>query len=76
MKLSLHAETIAQFLHEHKNEKGYCNLVVCERREADKYGNTHYIALDTWKPDASRTGSKPAPSNEPPPNNDSDDVPF
>ena len=34
------------------NDKGYINLVVSERREPDKYGNTHSVSIDTWKPTA------------------------
>ena len=31
------------------NEKGYANVVIKKRREPDKYGNTHYICVDTYK---------------------------
>jgi hypothetical protein len=32
------------------NEKGYINLNRIEKRETDKYGNTHYLVIDEWKP--------------------------
>jgi hypothetical protein len=32
------------------NEKGWINLNISERREADKYGNTHSVVIDNWKP--------------------------
>lgn len=32
-------------------------LNVTERREADSYGNTHAVTVDTWKPDGNRQSS-------------------
>ena len=32
------------------NEKGYITVSIPERREADKYGNTHSVVVDNWKP--------------------------
>jgi hypothetical protein len=32
------------------NEKGYINLNRIEKKEVDKYGNTHYLVIDEWKP--------------------------
>lgn len=32
------------------NEKGWINLNISERKEADKYGNTHSVVVDNWKP--------------------------
>jgi len=32
------------------NEKGWVNLNISERKEADKYGNTHSVVVDNWKP--------------------------
>ena len=34
-----------------KNGKHYIKLNVCAKREQDQYGNTHYVAVNTWKPD-------------------------
>jgi len=34
------------------NEKGYISITVAERREVDKYGNTHYMFENTYKPKA------------------------
>lgn len=39
------------------NEKGWVNILIKEKREVDDYGNTHYIELDTWKPDPSKGSS-------------------
>lgn len=33
------------------NGKKYIKLLVQEKREADEYGKTHYVAVDTWKPE-------------------------
>ena len=33
------------------NEKGYINIGISARREEGKYGETHTVWLDTWKPD-------------------------
>ena len=32
------------------NEGGYVNLIVSELREPDKYGKTHTVYLDDYKP--------------------------
>lgn len=32
-----------------ENGKLYLSIVVCEKKEADQYGNTHYIALSQTK---------------------------
>jgi len=37
-------------LQKHRNEKGYCNVVIQNRKEADKNGNNMYITLDTFTP--------------------------
>jgi hypothetical protein len=32
------------------NERGYVNLIVARRKESDKYGNTHTVYVNDWKP--------------------------
>ena len=49
------------------NEKGYCNLCIAEMKEPDKYGNTHTVYLDDWKPE-----KKDAPAKH----TDDDPLPF
>ena len=34
--------------------KKYIKLIVQKKREADQYGKTHYVAVDTWKPEAKK----------------------
>jgi hypothetical protein len=38
--------------------KKYIKLVVQERRETDDYGRTHYVAVDTWKPEEKKAETK------------------
>lgn len=48
-----------------KNGKRYIKLNVNEKREADEWGNTHSVEVDTWKPDnrpAQQTSARPAPN--------------
>ena len=46
----------------------YLRYKLCKRRSPSDKGQTHYIEVDTWKPDPSRQTS-PTPDN-------SDDAPF
>ena len=34
------------------NNKEYVKLIVQKKREVDQYGKTHYVAIDTFKPEA------------------------
>jgi len=45
--------------------KKYIKLKVVKKREEDQYGKTHYIEVDTWKPEAKKVVSK-----------QDDDLPF
>ena len=61
-------------LEQHKNDKGWVSIIVAKSREPDKFGNTYYATIDTWKPTPSDV-TKPAiehassepPMDEPPP---------
>ena len=33
-----------------KQGKKMLKIIIGKRREPDKYGKTHYVELDTWKP--------------------------
>ena len=35
-------------------------LIVQKKREADQYGKTHYVAIDTWKPEPKEEEKKVA----------------
>jgi|TARA_R110000751_G_scaffold92044_2_gene180291 hypothetical protein len=36
------------------NGKKYIKLIVQQKRETDEYGKTHYVAVDTWKPEVKK----------------------
>tara|TARA_R110002073_G_scaffold281138_4_gene445393 strand:+ start:227 stop:484 length:258 start_codon:yes stop_codon:yes gene_type:complete len=42
------------------NGKKYIKLIVQKKREADQYGKTHYVAIDTWKPEPKEEEKKVA----------------
>ena len=42
-------------------------LIIGKRREIDQYGNSHYVQIDTWKPDQ---------QTAPPTDKFEDDIPF
>lgn len=51
IRLSFKDTDIAAFVRTHKNEQGYVNLIIAERREVGQYGDTHTVYLDDWKPE-------------------------
>lgn len=71
-KLYFKADELIKFTKEHQNQGGWLNLTMSKRREPGKKGETHYIALDTWKPTRQAT---PQTSTDAPPIEE-DDVPF
>lgn len=48
-----------------KNRKRYVKLKVNASREPDDRGNTHYIEVDTWKPDPNYRSGGQAPARAP-----------
>jgi hypothetical protein len=54
LKLTGKSADIIAEIQKHTNSKGYLNLELNERKEADKNGNTHYLTVDTWEPGAAR----------------------
>ena len=72
LKLGLKADEVCAQLQSMKNDKGYVNLGISARKEVGKYGDTHCVWLDTWKPEpkadvprSSNPASKYAPDNAP-----------
>ena len=60
-----------------KNGKRYIKLNVNEKREADEWGNTHSVEVDTWKPDnrpAQQASARPAPNLRPQSEDDDSDI--
>ena len=46
----------AEFIKTGKNGKRYVNLDLCKNKDgADRYGNTHYITVNTWKPEGQQS---------------------
>jgi len=54
--------------------KKYIKLVVQQKRETDQYGKTHYVAVDTFKPDPNH--KKEETPSEPPAEEVDGDLPF
>lgn len=48
---------------EEYNGKKQVRLVVAARKTPGKSGDTHYVTVDTWKPDASKRNTSSAPTN-------------
>lgn len=57
----------AEFVNEY-NGKKYVSLDVVSRREVDQYGNSHYVAVNTYKPsgDGKSTSAPSAPEADMP----------
>ncbi|MBT3349444.1 hypothetical protein HN954_00655 [bacterium] len=60
IKLSL-SESDLQKLKENL-DNGWVNANVLERRAPSASGMTHYLVVDTWKPDPSKRSAAPVPS--------------
>lgn len=70
IKLSGKADKVIEEIKKHTNEKGYFNFELLKRKELGKYGETHYVKVDDWKP---------TPKGEDAPNGNSkylSDLPF
>jgi|TARA_R110001599_G_scaffold335104_1_gene551704 hypothetical protein len=50
LNVGVKADDLRAFIDAHTNARGFLNLVIKERREEGKYGDTHYVVLDTWEP--------------------------
>ena len=61
LKVGIHVDAMIEFLRQHVNEKGYVNLGISRRKEEGKYGETHTVWLDTWKPTRSQGGNDEVP---------------
>ena len=72
VSVSINAKTLIEELNKHTNSKGYVNIDLLRRKEADKQGNTHYAVLNEWQP----KGDYKAPVTSASTTNDFDDIPF
>jgi hypothetical protein len=50
INVSINVAEFVQQIQANANEKGYCNIVFQNRKEADKNGNNMYAVLDTFVP--------------------------
>ncbi len=82
LKISFKSKELVDFIRVNTNDKGYFNIGVSPRREAGRYGDTHSVWLDTWKPKPQEGRQATPPERErptaqdlpPPP--EEQDVPF
>ena len=68
VSISINAKTLIEELNKHTNAKGYVNIDLLRRKEADKNGNTHYAVLNEWKPKNEQPTSSPT--------DEFNDIPF
>jgi hypothetical protein len=45
LRASFRKDKMLEFINKHANERGYVNLVISERKEVGKYGETHNVVL-------------------------------
>lgn len=76
IKLSGNAEKVIAEIQKHTNEKGYFNFELCKRKEPGKYGETHYVKVDEWKPTPKATVSDAASEVKVKSNEPDGDLPF
>jgi len=57
LKLSLTSEDVQALMDNIDN--GWVNIKVCKRKEPSEKGTTHYLEIDTWKPEK-KAADKPA----------------
>lgn len=71
----------AEHITKGNNGKRYVNIKVCKKREPDQWGKTHYLEIDTWRPNQApqqaptQTGYQP-PTEPPPAFQSQEPVPF
>lgn len=51
IKGSIKVDEVVKQLQEIKNEQGFANIIISKRREPSDKGVTHYVTVDTWKPE-------------------------
>ena len=69
MKISIKTEDFINELKE-VDENGWCNLIMNRRKEPSDKGVTHYLKVDTWKPDPNKSSMNNTNDNT------KDDLPF
>ena len=54
INLSKISKNAKDFIFEYSGDK-YIKLKVTKKKEMDEYGKSHYVEVDTWKPESSAT---------------------
>ena len=60
-------DKLKEHIYEYKGKK-YINLTVAAKKEVDQYGKSHYVAINTFKPDESKQSQES--------NDDYNNLPF
>lgn len=58
LKMSIKTDEFVKQLME-ITENGWANLIVSRRKEPSDTGITHYVRVDTWKPNSKNDSQKP-----------------
>jgi len=69
LNISISKAAIKEFA-ENLDDKGYAKITIAKRKEADKYGNTHYSYYNSYEPKQTQPETNPVLGNE------TDDMPF
>lgn len=51
LKVSINLKSFFESLEAIQNDKGYANILIKKRKEAGKFGETHYCIENDWKSD-------------------------
>ena len=60
LKMGIKVDPMIEFLNKYKNERGFVNLDINERKELGQFGQSHSVALDTWSPNT----NQPSPASK------------
>lgn len=74
IRVSINVNQFVEELRKHANLKGYVNIDINQRKEADKFGNTHYAKLNTYEPKSEQPKEEPKQEYKQSQNNDG--LPF
>jgi len=69
LNISISKAAIKEFA-ENLDEKGYAKITIAKRKEADKYGNTHYGYYNSYEPKQTQPETTQESENE------TEDMPF
>ena len=77
IKLSGKVDKIIEELKKNENESGFINLDLNPRQAVGKYGETHSLTVNTWKPNGAKPQQPQQPVRQETVSNEvADDLPF